>query len=411
MENFEYEYHEEPKKGGGGKIALFIIVLILIIGAFVGGVFSRDYINILPDRSTKMEETDKAAEDATPDPTATPDTQATAEPTPTTETNIAVPYSSIPDIVDQVTDGVVSITSYFPSDSINIDEWEPVSYGTGVIISSDGYIVTNNHVIANAGEITVTLANGEKVSAEIIGKDRYVDLAVIKIEKEGLYTIPFGDSSKIRVGEQVIAIGSPLGDELTGTVTSGIISAVDRELLVDGIPFTLLQTDAAINPGNSGGPLVNMQGELIGINTLKSVFAGYNEFGSAIAAEGISYSIPSNSVEKSIADILEFGEIVRPFIGVSGGDAANIQVLEYDLPDGFYIAETVEGGPAATAGVLAGDVIIKIEDTDIKGFTDLYTVLNSHKIGDTLKIVVYRPETDEELELEVTLASNQDFND
>ena len=409
MENFEYEYHDEPKKGGGGKAALFILVLVLIAGAFVAGILLKGNFNILPDRNLELPETDMPTEEATLDATATPEA-ATAEPVSTPSTNMP-PYSSIPDIVDEVTQGVVSITSYYPSNSININDWEPVSYGTGVIISSDGFIVTNNHVIANAGEITVTLANGEKLVAEVIGKDQYVDLAVIKIEKDGLYTIPFGDSSKIRVGEQVIAIGSPLGDELTGTVTSGIISAVNRELVVNGIPFTLLQTDAAVNPGNSGGPLVNMNGELIGINTLKSVFAGYDEYGSAIAAEGISYSIPSNSVQESIADIMEFGEIERPFIGVSGGDAANIQIIEYDLPDGFYIAETVEGGPAATAGMLAGDVIIKIDDTDITGFTDLYTVLNSHEIGDTLKVTVYRPETDAELELEITLASNQDFGD
>ena len=258
----------------------------------------------------------------------------------------------------------------------------------------------------------LTLADGEKLAAELIGSDKYVDLAVLKIEKSGLYTIPFGDSSAIRVGEQVIAIGSPLGDELTGTVTAGIISAVDRQLEVDGIPFTLLQTDAALNPGNSGGALLNMKGELIGINTLKSVFAGYDEYGTAIAAEGISYAIPANSVQDAIDDIMQYGGIVRPFIGVYGSDTNAIANGPdgQQLPDGFMIADTVENGPAALAGMMVDDIIIAINGESVTGFTDLYTIINSYEIGDTLTFTVYRPSTEEEIDMELTLASNQDFN-
>jgi len=418
MEKFEYEYNEAPNSGGGKRIVLIIVAILLVASAFFIGAMSRDYFDILPDKEERIEleaeSTDPVEDNETIQLTPTPEIVETPTPkptdAPTQKPQIALQYTDIPTIVETVSKGVVSITGYYSSTSKNIEDWEPMSYGTGVIISEDGYIVTNNHVIDEAVNLTVTLFDGEKVEAKVIGKDKYVDLAVVKIEKVGLYNIPFGDSSKSKPGEQVIAIGSPLGDELTGTVTSGIISAVDRQLIIDGIPFTLLQTDAAINPGNSGGPLMNMKGELIGINTLKSIFAGYDKFGMAIAAEGISYAIPSNSVSESINDILEYGGIVRPFIGVFGSDVNNLETPDSNLPDGFLIAETVEESPAQLGGILAGDVIIKIEGEVITGFTDLYTIINSYEIGDTVIFTVYRPDSTEEIDLEITLGSNQDFN-
>jgi len=414
MENFEYEKHES-QSSGGRKVILIIFVIILLGAAFFMGVLSRDYFNILPDKD--INNSIEVVPDENEETTVL---EATATPEATQQLNELPPViiqqpsvADIPSIVETVTQGVVSITTYYSSSSKNVNEWEPMAYGTGVIISSDGYIVTNNHVIEGAALLTATLSTGEKITAEVIGSDQYVDIAVIKINKDNLYTIPFGDSSLSRPGEQVIAIGSPLGDELTGTVTSGIISAVDRQLEIDGIPFTLLQTDAAINPGNSGGPLVNMNGEVIGINTLKSIFAGYDEYGAAIAAEGISYAIPSNSVQDSINDILEYGGVVRPFIGVRGSDTSYLiqQDSDLSLPDGFMVTEVVSGSPAETAGIMPEDIIIGIEGKTVTGFTDLYTIINSHEIGDTIIFKIYRYNTDEELELEVKLASNQDFTD
>jgi len=403
MENFEYEYHsnQPPKSGFGRALIITLIVIILLAAAFFVGVLSRDYFNLLPEKSAETADATDTSADSTPEADATPIPETTPVPTQEAASSVSA-YNDIPTVVEHVMKGVVSITTYYSSTSNNIDDWEPMAYGTGIIISSDGYIVTNNHVIADSGRVSVTLYDGEKVEAQIIGSDQYVDLAVIKIEKDGLYTIPFGDSSQIRPGEQVIAIGSPLGDELTGTVTAGIISAVDRQIEVDGIPFTLLQTDAAVNPGNSGGPLVNMNGEVIGVTSLKSIFAGYDEYGTAIAAEGISYAIPSNSVQDSINDILEYGGIVRPFIGVNG----------YDNPegDGFLIALVVENGPAQAAGILAEDIILAVDGEPIAGFSDLFTEINAREIGDTMTLTIYRTSTDEELEFEVTLASNQDFN-
>ena len=405
MDNFEYEYHpDEPHKSGGRTFILILVIILLLATAFLIGALSKDYFDIFPNNDHDTE-----IKDATTQEIVTP-TAVPLAPQPTDAVNTIELYNDIPYIVEQVSGGVVSITSYYSSTSSRIEDWEPMAYGTGVIITTDGFIVTNNHVIADAGKITVTLHDGEKLVAELIGNDRYVDLAVLKIQKSDLYSIPFGDSTLSKPGEQVIAIGSPLGDELTGTVTSGIISAVDRQLEVDGIPFTLLQTDAAVNPGNSGGPLVNMKGELIGINTLKSIFAGYDEYGTVIAAEGISYAIPSNSVQDAIDDIMTYGGIVRPFIGVFGNDVSVVTGIEgQPLPDGFVIADTVENSPAQISGMLADDIIIAIDGEKITGFTDLYTIINSYSIGDILTFTIYRPSTNEEIDLDLTLASNQDF--
>lgn len=408
MDNFEYEFNNErPRRSFGRTVLIIFLVLILLAAAFFAGAMSKGYFDFLPQREVGTEQTDINEQEAT----IVPEAEATPEPTtePQATVHAIVPYADIPSVVEVTKPGVVSITSYSYSLSEKIEEWEPMSFGTGVIFTEDGYIVTNHHVIEGAGNITVTLHDGEKVVAQLIGSDKYVDLAVLKIDRNGLYSIPLGDSDEIRVGEQVIAIGSPLGDELTGTVTAGIISAVDRQIDVDGIPFTLLQTDAAVNPGNSGGPLVNMEGEVIGINTLKSIFAGYDEYGMVIAAEGISYAIPSNKVLEAINDLLEYGEILRPFIGVFGSDATGADPTVYSVTTGFYVAETVEGSPAELAGILPDDIIVEIAGEKIEGFSDLYTVINSYKIGDILPVTVYRASIDAEVELEITLASNQDF--
>jgi len=372
MDNFEYEYNTKPPRRSFGRTILIIfIVIILLVAAFLLGSLSKGYLGFLQDRDADTEQTELTKEATTEAATAEADVTPMPTTQPQTTVQAAMPYSDIPSVVEQTTPGVVSITTYYSSISNKIEEWEPMAYGTGVIFSQDGYIVTNHHVIEDAGNITVTLHDGEKVIAELIGSDRYVDLAVLKINRDGLFSIPFGDSDDIRVGEQVIAIGSPLGDELTGTVTAGIISAVDRQIDVDGIPFTLLQTDAAVNPGNSGGPLVNMQSEVIGINTLKSIFAGYDEYGMVIAAEGISYAIPSNKVLEAIDDILEYGEVLRPFIGVYGGDIGEMDPSEHDISSGFYVADIVEGSPAELGGMQAADIIVDIEGETIAGFTDL----------------------------------------
>ena len=259
--------------------------------------------------------------------------------------------------------------------------------GSGVIVSSDGYIVTNDHVVENADTITVTMPGGEEVPAKLIGTDAQTDLALLKIEKTGLPAAPLGDSDQVQVGESVVAIGNPLGTELAGTVTSGIISATNREVTSEsGYTFHLLQTDAAINPGNSGGALVNAKGELIGINNMKETSAGMN-----ISAEGIGFAIPANTVKPIIEQLKTNGTIPRPMIGISIESVIGAEEAKYyNVPEGVVIAAVTEGGPAAKAGLKAQDLITMMDGQKATTMAEIRTILGNHKIGDTIKVTFWR---------------------
>lgn len=274
--------------------------------------------------------------------------------------------------------------------------------GSGIIISEDGYIVTNNHVISSessssyyaieeATGITVNIyGDSQAYEAKIIGTDSYTDLAVIKIEKTGLTPAELGDSSTVRVGEFAMAIGNPVGMDYT--VTSGIVSAVDREVTVDGTTYTAIQTDAAINSGNSGGALVNANGQVIGINTLKL---------SGNGIEGIGFAIPISSTTDIISQLIEFSSVKRPYIGISGSAIGTSIAERYNLPEGVYVEGVEEGSPAATAGLQKGDIITKIEGKEIKSVNELNKYKNTYKIGDTITLTIYR--NNSEIEAKVTL--------
>lgn len=262
--------------------------------------------------------------------------------------------------------------------------------GSGVIFSQDGYIVTNNHVVGFADKITVTDYEGKKYNARKIGVDELTDLAVIKIDgAKGLSSIKIGDSDKVQVGEWVLAVGNPFG-YLTSTVTAGIVSAKGRSL--DIIPNRkrieeFIQTDAAINPGNSGGALVNLQGDLIGINTAiatpTGVFAGY------------SFAIPANIVKKVISNIIETGgNVIRADIGVSGYDVTDDLVAEFGLKlksnQGFYVDAVEKRSSAQFGGLIPGDVIIGINSNDVKDYDDIEKLIKFNKVGDKLTIKINR---------------------
>lgn len=285
--------------------------------------------------------------------------------------------------------------------------------GSGIIISEDGYILTNNHVvdssssassysyydISEATSIKVKLNSntyGEDATfdAKIVGKDSQTDLAVLKIEKTGLTKAEFADSDEAVVGEFAMAVGSPLG--LDTTVTTGIISAVNREVESDGNKYVCIQTDAAINSGNSGGALVNSDGKVIGINTLKL---------SGTGVEGIGFAIPINSTLDVIDDLIEYNKVLRPYIGISGIDLDESTIQRYDLPTlGVYIKSVQNFSPAEKAGLQAGDIIIKADNKDIKTMDELNEIKNSHKIGDTITLVINR--NGSEKEVSVTLEEN-----
>lgn len=275
--------------------------------------------------------------------------------------------------------------------------------GSGIIISEDGYIVTNNHVVdssssnsyydlSDATSVKIKLYGDDTTyDAKIVGKDSQTDLAVLKIDKTGLTAAEFANSDEAVVGEFVMAVGSPLG--LDTTVTTGIISAVNREVESDGNKYVCIQTDAAINSGNSGGALVNSEGKVIGINTLKL---------SGTGVEGIGFAIPINSTLDVIDDLIEFNKVLRPYIGISGVDLDDTTIQRYKLSTlGVYVKTVQSFSPAEKAGLKAGDIIIQADGKDIKTMDELNDIKNSHQIGDTMTLRVNR--NGEEKDISVTL--------
>ncbi|MCM4157911.1 trypsin-like peptidase domain-containing protein [Gramella sp. AN32] len=270
--------------------------------------------------------------------------------------------------------------------------------GSGVIITPDGYIVTNNHVIDGANELEVTLNNNQTYKAEVIGTDKISDIALIKVDAENLEYIPFGDSDNTKLGEWVLAVGNPFN--LKSTVTAGIISAKARDLNVqDNSPQSFIQTDAAINPGNSGGALVNINGELIGINT-----AITSPSGSYI---GYAFAVPSNNARKIVEDIIEFGDVQQGILGIRGGSTINISPdikAEYNVntAQGVFVSEVTLGSGAQKAGIKTGDVIRKIDNIDIKSFSELTGYINSKRPGDKVLVKVLRDGDEKEINVELT---------
>lgn len=275
--------------------------------------------------------------------------------------------------------------------------------GSGIIISDDGYILTNNHIVATsssesyyevseATKVTVTLFNDStEYEAKIIGKDEQTDLAVIKIEKSGLSKAEFADSDSIKVGEFAMAVGNPLG--MQSSITCGVISAVNREVTdTDGKKFTLIQTDAAINSGNSGGALVNSEGKVIGINTLKL---------SGTGIEGMGFAIPINSTTDITSQLIQYSKVKRPYIGITGMDLDEKTANTYHLVQGIYVKAVDDFSAAEKAGLKIGDVIIQADGKNIKTMDELNEIKNSHQIGEQIKVKVNRE--GQEKELTITL--------
>jgi serine protease Do len=263
--------------------------------------------------------------------------------------------------------------------------------GSGVIISKDGYIMTNYHVVQYADTklksssnttLEVFLPDKRQAKAKFIGGDSKNDLAVIKIELDNLPVAELGDSSKLEVGETAIAIGNPLGMEFAGSVTVGVISALNRVVETEDKAMNLIQTDAAINPGNSGGALVNSQGQVIGINTIKISEAG---------VEGLGFAIPINDAKPIVDQLTIFGYIKgRPLIGISGKDITDVISKQYNLPVGVYVMEVTPGSGAEKTGIQKGDIIINLADKEVKTMKSLETVKKLYKAGDTVNAIVVR---------------------
>lgn len=326
-----------------------------------------------------------------------------------TSTFTKADQATIADIVEELSPTIVGVINLQKMQSqFNLQsESVQTGSGSGVIFKKDdkyGYIITNNHVIEGANEIQVSLYSGEKVKAEVVGADALTDLAVLKIDGKYVNKVAsFGDSSQLRTGDEVIAIGNPLGEEFSRTVTQGIVSATERSISVNTSAgeweITAIQTDAAINPGNSGGALINANGEVIGINSLKIAEDG---------VEGLGFAIPSNDVIPIAEELINKGEIKRPYLGIQMYDVSNIvqfyrQSMFGNLENGIVVAAVEPGSPAAKAGLKVNDVIVGIEGNEIKNVTELRKYLYSKVTpGDSVKIDFYRDGNKQTVTVETT---------
>jgi len=255
--------------------------------------------------------------------------------------------------------------------------------GSGVIFDPNGYIVTNNHVVEGAEEIVVSLADGRSLAGRVLGTDPVTDLAVVKVEATGLPAAVLGDSDAIVVGEPAIAIGNPLGLEFKGTVTAGVISALNRSIDLGERRFKLIQTDAAINPGNSGGALVNADGMVIGINSAKISAAG---------VEGIGFAIPMNSARPIMQSIIDTGRVIRAYLGVGLMDPSVAVQYGYDVKTdkGVFVAKVDKDGPAAKAGITEGDIIISVDGSETNSVVDLRSIIDSKQVGSVVPVGIIR---------------------
>ncbi|MBO0457712.1 trypsin-like peptidase domain-containing protein [Enterococcus hulanensis] len=294
---------------------------------------------------------------------------------------------------------------------------EEASEGSGVIYKLEGktaYIVTNNHVVEKQDGLEVLLKDGSKVKATLVGTDSYTDLAVLKVESDKVADIKpatFGDSSSLKVGEPAIALGSPLGSQYANSVTSGIISSLNRQVVNQNdegqtVNINAIQTDAAINPGNSGGPLVNMAGQVVGINSSKIVQTESN-----VSVEGIGFAIPSNDVVNVINQLEKDGKVIRPALGITMANLSDLsteQVSEIvkvpsSVTQGVVVASVQSSTPADQAGLKKYDVITKIDDTDVSSGVELQSELYKHKVGDTVKVTYYRQDKKETASVKLSI--------
>jgi len=301
-------------------------------------------------------------------------------------------------IAAKVSPSVVGIKVTYSYEIFRGFSTETEGEGSGIIYSEDGYIVTNYHVIQEAidsekAKVEVALEGSEEwIEAKIIGHDEVTDLAVIKVDKKGLQPAEFGKSDNLKVGDIAVAIGNPLGQEFAGTVTSGVVSALNRTVTTDGRTYELIQTDAAINTGNSGGALANSKGEVIGINTVKIVATG---------VEGIGFAIPSDEALPIIKELIENKKITRPSIGIGGINVTESIAKAYNMHVGVYVSEVMKDSPAEKAGFKSGDIVIKAEGKEVKTMDELNNIKYKYKVGDKFKVTILRES--KEIELTVIL--------
>lgn len=415
-ENFSYfssgNQSQKPKKPKS-HTALKMIAVILSIG--IGCAGGMQLYRFLDDSSIKLtddserdkEESSKSENASKPSSASTPSVPEPQNLPGLFDIASRTDAKYLPDIVDEIMPSVVGISSTFEVTYNNTSSFSPwgwgfptqpetreaVATGTGIVMTEDGYIVTNAHVVydeeydaGEAKEVSVLFSDEKEYDAKIIAFDVETDLAVLKIDAFGFTPATFGNSDELRVGEIVIAVGNPLGFELFGSVTSGIVSALNRQISINEKNMTLIQTDAAINSGNSGGPLLNSCGQVIGINSAKMS----SSYGTA-SVEGLGFAIPINDAKAIIDDLIGKGYVSgRPQIGISTVDITETYSSYLGLPMGVYVRMVAEGGAAEEAGIKEGDIIIGINDEAIATADELNGIKNQFKAGDTVTLKIYR---------------------
>ena len=292
-------------------------------------------------------------------------------------------------------DSVVAISSTVQSSSI-YGVTEGTATGSGFILTEDGYVVTNHHVVAGATSVSVITHDSKEYPATIVGTEDANDIAVLKIEATGLPAVTVGSSDNLIIGDMVVAIGNPLG-ELTSTQTVGYVSGKDRDVTTDGSIMSMIQTDAAINSGNSGGPLFNMYGEVVGVTTAK--YSGTS--GSGATIEGIGFAIPIDDVKGMISDLIDYGYVTGAYMGITVSNTDEESASMFGLPIGAYVMSVEKGGSADRAGIQPKDIIINLGGQEVKGITTLTRALRSFKAGDTTTVTIIR--SGGQMELEITL--------
>ena len=392
---------QEPPKKRRTWLKITALLLAVAILASVGHSLLRSAIDALSARNTPQETVDEAT---TPEPEAPEQPEADAPayslervPLPDTLTSNETDRSLTPQQVYKL--NVAAVCGIASETTTNVFGQSATAavIGSGFVLTEDGYVVTNNHVVEASGQLSVKLWSGETYPAEIVGGDSFSDVALLKIEAEGLPHVTVGDSDAIEVGEACIAIGNPLG-ELTFTMTGGYVSALPREINTNGKPINMFQTDAAINSGNSGGPLFDMDGNVIGITSAK--LSGVT--GSGASVEGVGFAIPINDALRVVYDLQEYGYVRgRAYLGVTLRELDDTTAETYGLPVGPIVQEVLEGSCAEKAGVQPRDIIIAFDGTKTRTYAQLVSAMNRCRAGDTVTVKLFR--SGAELEVSVTL--------
>ena len=403
MSGYNVGGSEPPKKKGGvsGKVVVAAALVCALIGGAVGGGA------VLLTRHDRNTEDNAVLEASTSEEdSSTDDNSVIRSKTIDVTTNSTSTEMTPQDVYENYVNAVVLVYNQGTT-STYWGQAESQSSGSGMIISKDGYVLTNNHVVEGAEKLTVMTTSGEEYDATVIGADEVNDVALLKIEgDEDFPTVSIGDSDQIEVGEQVCAIGNPLG-ELTNTLTVGYVSALDREISESstGTTINMFQTDCAINSGNSGGPIFDMNGNVVGITTAKYSSSGYSN---AASVEGIGFCIPINDAMSIVNDLMQYGYVKgRVSMGVSVRAMDTTVAQYYNLPTGVYVAGVTSGSAAENAGIQEGDMICAIDGDETASVAALKQKLKDYKPGDTATVSIYRSSTGEKLDVTITFDEMQ----